>query len=758
MKTYYLILIALLGYLSLEGQVKFKVEILDDDQTYLVSMMPEETLTDAVSITSTGQVTIVVPTGGFVPSNVQSINGTWENNTTIVAPAENPNMDYFIFGLTSLGVSSIPYNNGEEVPLFTFENAGLCTGAAELMEADDPFTPPNSININSGNEILVFGYGDANAWTGNYDTGTAVCEGCSKPIEYKVELLPDGETYQVYLRSQILYEGIEALTNSAQVTLLVPAGGFQLSNLQSINGMWENNTTVLQPSENPDFDYLIIGLVSNGTNAIPYPEEEEVPLFSFQNAGLCTGAVELMEEGDPFEAPNSLSINAGNEIVLFGFSNQNAWCGNYGIGSAICDGCPKPVEYKVELLADGETYQVYARSSVSYTGVEALTNSAQVTILAPTGGFMASDVISINGQWANNTNIVSPVENTESDYLIFGLTSNGTMDISYTAGEEIPLFTFKNEGLCTGELALMESDDPFYPPNSLNINAGNEIVIFGYGNENAWCGNYDPGLAPCPPGVNLNLRLLLQGAFNEATGLMDDVLRTNGLIPLLEPYSALPGFDHVLGGGEAAEIDILLVEGENAIVDWVFLELRAASDSSEVVATRSALLQRDGDVVDTDGQSPVRFSDTEAGLYFLSVRHRNHLGVMLKEAVFLEDATLSIDMAAMDTEFYGTHAAKSVSNQMVLWAGDANSDGRIVFEGANSDSGSVLSAILADIENSSENLNFMSLGYRTSDINLDRSTIYNGLENELTLIFLNVLDHPLNDGADLNYIIEQQLP
>jgi len=759
MKTYYLILISLLGWLSLQAQVQFKIELLDDDVTYQVSLLPESSLSDATSITSTGQVTVLAPIGGFQPSNLQSINGTWDNNSTVLAPMENPGFEYYIFGLTSLGISSIPYLEGEETPLFTFENAGLCTGPLELMEANDPFTPPNSLNINAGNELLVFGYGSENAWAGNYDTGSAICMGCPKPIEYSVQLLPDGETYQVNLRSQILYEGMDALTNSAQVTLLVPTGGFELTNLESINGQWENNTTVVSPAENPSFDYLIVGLVDNGTGDIPYPEGGEVPLFTFQNNGLCTGAMELMEADDPFEAPNSQNINAGNEIVIFGYGNENAWCGNYGEGDAICDGCPKPLEYKVELLPDGETYQVYARPTVTYTGADALTNSAQVTILAPTGGFLVGSLTSINGQWENNTNVVSPVEEPGSDYLIFGLVSNGTSEITYQEGVEVPLFSFRNDGICTGPLALMEAGDPFEPPNSLNINAGNEAVIFGFGNQNAWCGNYGQGMAPCPPGVNVSLQLFLQGPYNESTELMEDQLRVNGLLPLAEPYTLLPGFDHTGGGGgETMDATVLSEDGENAIVDWVFLELRAANDSSSVVATRSALLQRDGDVVDTDGLSPIRFAEAEPGLYFLSVRHRNHLGVMLPEPVLLEDAATYIDLTDTSQDLYGVNAAMELGGKLLLWAGDANSDGEVSFQGGGSDAQYILQEVLQDIENSSGNLNFMSIGYKTSDCSMDRATVYNGQQNELELLFLNILEHPDNGSTDISFIIQQQLP
>ncbi|MBK6755574.1 MAG: hypothetical protein IPG69_18780 [Flavobacteriales bacterium] len=63
------------------------------------------------------------------------------------------------------------------------------------------------------------------------------------------------------------------------------------------------------------------------------------------------------------------------------------------------------------------------------------------------------------------------------------------------------------------------------------------------------------------------------------------------------------------------------------IVDWVLVELRDADNPALIVASRSALIQRDGDVVDLDGSSAVVMT-AEPGNYHVALRHRNHLGVM----------------------------------------------------------------------------------------------------------------------------------
>jgi large repetitive protein len=144
--------------------------------------------------------------------------------------------------------------------------------------------------------------------------------------------------------------------------------------------------------------------------------------------------------------------------------------------------------------------------------------------------------------------------------------------------------------------------------------------------------------------VKVAAKAMLAGPFSSANSLMSDSLR-NGLLPLTEPYSVAPyaaSFVHVNGGGESILPTVLSVQGNDAIVDWVFIQLRSASNSAQVVATRSALIQRDGDIVDVDGTSPVEFTSTVPGNYFIAIRHRNHIGCMTASAMALSGAQNSV--------------------------------------------------------------------------------------------------------------------
>lgn len=163
-------------------------------------------------------------------------------------------------------------------------------------------------------------------------------------IYYSVKLLPDKVTYQVSLTSTVSLSGVNRMTNSGQVTIVAPTNSFTVTNLQSSNGIWSNNTTVRHPLENPGYDYFIFGLTPSAP-MIPYSSTQEVILFTFANSGACAGPLELWTSNDPFQPnPPTQPINVGNDLTALGFASNgalyNAWKGNYNVGSATCAPLP----------------------------------------------------------------------------------------------------------------------------------------------------------------------------------------------------------------------------------------------------------------------------------------------------------------------------------------------------------------------------------------------------------------------------------
>ncbi|MDX9751281.1 MAG: hypothetical protein RBT71_09405, partial [Flavobacteriales bacterium] len=232
-------------------------------------------------------------------------------------------------------------------------------------------------------------------------------------------------------------------------------------------------------------------------------------------------------------------------------------------------------------------------------------------------------------------------------------------------------------------------------------------------------------------GVRLTARVMLGGPFDPGTGLMHDSLRAHGLVPLTEPYTGL-GHAHAGGGGdEATTADVLAATGSSAIVDWVMIELRDKTDATQVLATRAALVQRDGTVVDVDGSSPVRLW-ARPDEHHVVVRHRNHLGVMTAGPVMLTTTATGLDLTQAATPTYGTAAQDELGGTLVLWPGDAHADGAVRYTGGSNDRDPVLSFIGGAIPTSTV------AAYANEDLNLDGLVRYTGAGNDRDIILQTV--------------------
>lgn len=277
------------------------------------------------------------------------------------------------------------------------------------------------------------------------------------------------------------------------------------------------------------------------------------------------------------------------------------------------------------------------------------------------------------------------------------------------------------------------------------------------------------------PVAKLVLRVLLQGAlYGTSDGLMRDDLRRLNLLPLKEPYTALNDslgalstrFKHLKGGGEltTAAVFNANVGTGNAIVDWVFVELRSKSDSTVVLQTASGLVQRDGDVVSpTDGVSALTFTGLTSTSYFVSVKHRNHLGVMTSKAIPMTTVGTLVDFTVMDSSnvwnrpniltlnYDGVEMNTTVlPGKKALWAGNAVSDFRLKYDGANTDLTKPLNEILVEFSAASYNFN-NGIGYKQGDINMDGKVKYAGANNDIIYIQNNLLLYRLNSGLLYNF-------
>jgi hypothetical protein len=254
-------------------------------------------------------------------------------------------------------------------------------------------------------------------------------------------------------------------------------------------------------------------------------------------------------------------------------------------------------------------------------------------------------------------------------------------------------------------------------------------------------------------GVRVSIKVFLEGPYNNSgtsAGLMSTNLTTPTLyVPTSQPYGTTTylynattnptGFKYVSGGvvitggsPEATTGAVLTGTngtniGGNAIVDWVFVELRDPTTPATVLETRAALLQADGDVVETDGTSAVYFSSVNCGSFYVGIRHRNHLAVRTSTSVMLTDVTTVIDFTAT-TPTYGVALTTvgSIDPRVVITL-TGGGFGKAIYSG-DTDNNNTVEA--ADRNNTWNDRNLT--GYQKNDCSMnatvdaaDRNTTWN---------------------------------
>ena len=178
-------------------------------------------------------------------------------------------------------------------------------------------------------------------------------------------------------------------------------------------------------------------------------------------------------------------------------------------------------------------------------------------------------------------------------------------------------------------------------------------------------------------GSPLPIKVLLQGCYNTSTALMNDNLRSLGVLPATEQYTNMLAVP-VSNNYAIVQPNVLAQTGNNAIVDWVMVRLRSKTNPAVVVKSYVGLLQRDGDLVSSDdGISPIVFG-VEIDQYYVEVRHRNHLNIMTATPISLQSTGNSIlDFTNPNTLTYGMNAQNTVGGKNVLISGNANQDKQV---------------------------------------------------------------------------------
>jgi HYR domain len=192
-------------------------------------------------------------------------------------------------------------------------------------------------------------------------------------------------------------------------------------------------------------------------------------------------------------------------------------------------------------------------------------------------------------------------------------------------------------------------------------------------------------------GIIVNITAALEGPLNSGTGEMNTNIR-----------SVIPA-----DGNSYPSTALRSVTGLLGIVDWITVELRTSPTTAATgIFVKQALIRADGKIVEPmDGISPLIF-DVPNGSYYISVKHRNHLGFRSTlESLGASTTPYDFDFASGLYLAYGTATPglKQISGVYCAYAGNIN----------NTDN--TVNTLDYNIWQATR----FQLGYKPADINLD---------------------------------------
>jgi hypothetical protein len=339
-----------------------------------------------------------------------------------------------------------------------------------------------------------------------------------------------------------------------------------------------------------------------------------------------------------------------------------------------------------------------AGANTNYTGwVPLLDDGSKLIALVknPAGGAVQDYSVSMN---VNTSGIVRTDATSGQKYLDrnfhidnAGSASNVQVQLFF-AGSELSALQAVDAGVTLANLGVTRQTGGSCQNDFVAANGTNTYIKqTGNGSVNGadWISFTTPGFSNFylhSSKMPVTLKAFLQGAFNSGTSRHNDVTtQWAGVLnagALSQPYTS---FGHT--GTESVSAGFFTsTAGTTDIVDWVLLELRSAPPPAAPIATRAAFIREDGAIVDLDKVSSVSFRGVAAGNYYVTIRHRNHLGIRSSVTLSLDgtlgsnpapstyDFTTALSQAYKDVTITTNEAMAVSGGKYLMWAGNVNQD------------------------------------------------------------------------------------
>ncbi len=308
--------------------------------SYTISIVADTTWNFPLSQTSSAQISIQVPTGGFELGNIDNkISGVvFDNTGQSINPSEAVGFDFYAFNLLAI-TANIPYVQGDTVVLFSFENTGQCIGGEIALIGEGAVPDPNIPNLNFEAQLTVAGWGGPDAPVCSASQTTAICTAPVDSCVINYTLTENNGLFTIGMLPDTTWITPLNIVSSAQISIRIPTGGFQIENVQNaINGViFEESGRLSSIVSGVTYDFISFSLATFGTTAIPFLNGSEVELFSFEINGACSpDSIHLVGEGSPFTFPNGEEDNIISQMTVAGWGSADVPLCVQALGQPLC--------------------------------------------------------------------------------------------------------------------------------------------------------------------------------------------------------------------------------------------------------------------------------------------------------------------------------------------------------------------------------------------------------------------------------------
>jgi hypothetical protein len=162
--------------------------------------------------------------------------------------------------------------------------------------------------------------------------------------------------------------------------------------------------------------------------------------------------------------------------------------------------------------------------------------------------------------------------------------------------------------------------------------------------------------------TSLQIDVLLDGPYEEVSNSMSTVLKDSGYVPLTSPYHEDPR-------------KVAFVPDD--VTDWILTQL--SPDGQTIIKSKSVLLSKNGRFRDINSSDSFAFTNLVDGLYYIIVKHRNHLPIMSSNPILLNHSSMAVyNFTTSCAQFYAGDGARELEPGVWgIYGGDIDQDGQV---------------------------------------------------------------------------------